>query len=724
MLPVKAIQVNPRRQPTVKARHLGLNSRPLATDPLRLEEATRQLYALASGLEDGEQIVLQLLVGSRLLPPVYPRGSSFSWLMELAGALVAAPSPSPAPATKDLGDLHGARAHLRIGVATPGNPARQSSLLASVLGALRTLEAAETRLSLRPSQAKHLNKTQLPWGWSLRLRSLDLAALTGWPVGEPPLPLLGGMHPRLLPPPAQLVSAPRQIGITSGPGEKSYVSLPWIDSLFHTHILGPTGSGKSTVLLNLVLADIRKGMGTLVIDPKGDLVADLLARIPKDRQPDVVVINPEADNPVGFSPLAASEKDAHVVADSLLSTFRSLFKENWGIRTEDALSAAFLTLARHPEANLLWLTPLLIDPVFRRKVLREVPPDPHGADQYWQRFEALCEAKQAVEIAPVLNKFRQITMRPGLRAILGQTSPRFSFDQMLSGNKIVLLALNKGRIGSESARLLGSLVIAHLWTKILARQALPPSRRSIRTVYIDEVHDFLTGIPGDLADALAQARSLGVGFILANQYRGQLSPEMREAIDANTRSKIVFGLSGSDAKDMAKLSQKLEAKDFLLLPKYQAYVNLMQDSQNTGWFSIQTCPPPREISSPGDVYFVSHQRYGVPAEETEKALSRLLTPTLTEAASGTSYGRKAKADPEKAKTAKAESSERDDKASAQARRDKAAKVSPGGQTSEGAPSPGAETAQPDSSKDSESASRGSVLGGRLPRKPRPEDDHA
>src|SRR5699024_3362325 len=130
--------------------------------------------------------------------------------------------------------------------------------------------------------------------------------------------------------------------------------------------------------------------------------------------------------------------------------------------------------------------------------------------------------------------------------------------------------------------------IGQLWAKILARGRDGLEHRHLVSVYIDEVHDFLAGIPGDLSDALAQARSLGAAFTLANQYLNQFTPAMRASVEANTRSKIYFGLGGTDASTISKHTPGLDAQDFLLLPKYHAYANVMQHGQNSGWISIAT----------------------------------------------------------------------------------------------------------------------------------------
>ncbi len=227
----------------------------------------------------------------------------------------------------------------------------------------------------------------------------------------------------------------------------------------------------------------------------------------------------------------------------------------------------------------------------------------------------------------MLNKLRQLILRPHLRAVLGQSAPRFTVEELFTHKRIVVVNLNRGLLGAEAARLLGSLLVGQLWSRLLARQALPPERRHVVSVYIDEAQDFINGLPGDLSEALAQARSLGGALHLAHQYRAQLSPAMVQALETNARNKIYFGLSGTDAAAAAHLAPGLEAQDFIELPAYHAYATLMQQGRSTGWLSVTTRPAPPDRQEPASLYAASHQRYGVPAARTEQQLINLTKPS-------------------------------------------------------------------------------------------------
>ena len=594
----------------------------------RLSAVVRAVLAALAVTAEGEELVVQLQLGRRFSPEACGRVEPQGWL-ELLG-LVPIPSLSGERGRRMRAQVgrHRAAGCLRLGVRT-ASPLRQRTLLQGLLGALRLLEGPGVRLRARTEHPAKLDSVQRPWRAGLELGAAEIVGMAGWPIGELPLPLLGSGHPRQIAPPPEVGSGSSQrvIGASAVPGETGLVRLPITDAVYHTHLLGPTGVGKSTVLLSLALADAAEGRGLLLLDPKGDLATDFLARLPEERAADVVVLDPTNPCPVGFNPLAGPPELAVVTAEAVLGVLAELFRDSWGIRTADVLSAALLTLARIPQATLVWLVPLLTNPAFRHRVLALAPPDPLGTDVFWQGYEAKPVRTQAVEVAPVLNKLRQLMLRPGLRAMLGQAQPRFGLADLLERRRIVVVNLNQGLLGAGAARLLGTLLVAQLWQHLLARQAEPPERRQIVSVYIDEVQAFLAGLPGSLADALAQARSLGAAFHLAHQYRGQLSTEMMQAVETNTRSKVYFALSATDAAAAARLAPELEAADFQLLAQYQAYATVMHHGRRSGWFSLATRPAPPAVRDPALLYAASHARYGIPAEQTEAELIALTSST-------------------------------------------------------------------------------------------------
>ena len=219
----------------------------------------------------------------------------------------------------------------------------------------------------------------------------------------------------------------------------------------------------------------------------------------------------------------------------------------------------------------------------------------------------------------MLTRLQPFLIRPHLRATLGQAAPSFDLGEVFTRRRIVLVSLNKGVLGAESARLLGSLLVGQLWPLILARAAVEPSRRHVVSVFIDEVQDYLS-LPGSLADALAQARSLGGAFHLAHQYRGQLPPALKAGIDANARNKIIFSLSAADAAELARQAIDLEAADFQLLPRFGVYARTMHHGRENPWCHATTLPPTPPTQDALALRATSQARYGQDAAQVEAAL--------------------------------------------------------------------------------------------------------
>jgi hypothetical protein len=606
----------PRRTPNLAVKvRLTHPSLALSTD--RVMAAVRaSLAGFAAAKRDNEELVLQVVLGPRIAPHMLSDRAAdprTSWLgLLLFGARPA--SAETKASMKIRSQSHAFRTSIRLGVRAE-TPGRARQLLTNLYASLKVVEAAGTRLHVAAEAPRALQSAKSPWRWPLILTAPELVSLMGWPLGEGTLPGIGGVHPKLLAPPQALKNSDRVFAISSAAGESVRLGISARDSLQHTVLLGPTGSGKSNAMLSLIMADIEAGRGVLVIDPKSDLTTEILARVPESRRRDVVVIDPSDKCPVGLNPLVSKRQNPALVADSILAVLKELYADSWGPRTQDILTGALMTLAQTPRSTLVWLPSLLTDARFRHKLTKRLS-DPIGLEPFWNAFEAMTPGQRDQAIAPVLNKLRQFMLRPALRSVLGQTEPKFDLGDLFSQRRIVLVSLNKGLIGSEGARLLGSLVVAQLWPLILSRASLPPERRQIVSVFIDEVQDYLT-LPTDLADALSQARGLGVGFTLAHQYRNQLPPNLRAGVDANAQNKIVFGLNAGDAHDMAAMAPDLDVNDFMLLPRFGVYAHLMNGGHSTGWISGKTFPASPAIANPEHLRAASAETYGLAADQVE-----------------------------------------------------------------------------------------------------------
>ena len=569
------------------------------------------LAALSRATGSHERVVVQVVLGRSTAPRstgVVPDPTR-TWFEQFT------PRVAPSDMSRQVRIKRaepGFEAALRIG-ANAATPARQADLIRGVLAAIRTLQSPGLSLELIRENVAKLHDGAAPGFRAQQLGASELLAVLAWPLGDDTYPGLPSAHPRQLPLKIPRPEISRVFATTTAPGPTVSIGVSPGDALLHTSILGATGSGKSTVLLSLIAADMNAGRSVVLIDPKGDLAHDVLARVPPGRHSDVVVLDPTHARPVGLNPLSLSRSQPELVADRILTVIRELFPTMFGPRTSDVLHASLLTLARQPGATLTWLPRLLVDPVFRAGFIGNLH-DPDGLDGFWASFNAMSAAQQAQFVGPVLSRLRQFLLRPQLRRVLDQAEPRFDLNDIFTNRRILIVPLNTGLLGTDSARLLGSLLVSQLWQLSLARASAPLERRPVVSVFIDEAPEFLR-LGGDLGDALARSRSLGVAWHLAHQFRDQFSPDTRAAVDANTLNKIVFTLGSKDARDVASMAPELEPADFMALDQYEIYAHLMNHGRRSGWVSGRTQAPPPVTSEPIEIIAASQARYGRPDQE-------------------------------------------------------------------------------------------------------------
>jgi Type IV secretion-system coupling protein DNA-binding domain len=519
---------------------------------------------------------------------------------------------------------HGFAGAIRLGVKA-ASPERRRELLLNLCSALRLSEAPGVQLRLGYDSARKLDVAMTPWRWPLRLNASEVLAMSAWPVGEESLPGQPALHPKLLPPADGTTGSERVIAESSAPGVSASLALPASAALHHTHILGPTGTGKSTLLINLIVQDVAAGRAVVVVDPQGDLLHDVLVRVRDERRDDIIVLDPaDVGAPVGLNPLLTRGRNPEVVADGLLAVFKGLYGDALGPRSQDILHACLLTLTRRHDASLVMLPLLLTNTAFRRSLTADIR-DPIALGPFWEWYEHLSEGERQAATAPIQNKLRQWLLRPSLRNVLGQREPKLSIAEAFSERKILLVSLAQGQLGPEGAALLGGLVVAELWQATVERSAIPASRRHPVMIYLDEFSAFLH-LPTDLADALARSRGMGVGHTLAHQFLGQLSPAMRAAVLANARSRICFQLAPDDATTVARTHPELTADDFTALGRYAVYASLFARGQVTPFASGRTLPAPTATARADERRARSRERYGQPRAIVERDFASLLDP--------------------------------------------------------------------------------------------------
>jgi len=471
-----------------------------------------------------------------------------------------------------------------------------------------------------------------PWRWGQLMRLLgqrgryysvkELAAVIGWPVDAPDIPGLTLSASKRLLPSADLPRKGRILGVTNFPGIQRPVAITLTASTRGTYILGPTGTGKTSLIKNVVGDDMNQNWGVCVIDTNGDLIGELCDLVPERRIDDVVYIDvTDADFAVGFNPFSGSP-DASLVADQIGELFERLWKSSWGPRTAQLTHMALLALARRRGSTLLDLSRIYRDARFRAEVVGHLN-DPLGLEPDWNWFSGLPEREQATIIAPLMNKLRQFTARPAIRSIVGQAQPTISMRQIIEQQKILLVNLPKGLLGAETVKLLGCLVLTSLWQAATERARLPLSQRHPFGLVVDEVQDFASA-PIPWGEMFSQGRKYGLAVSVAHQNLDQIPRELREVIMANARSKAVFTLSPTDAKIMERVfAPFLSAADLQALDAHTIAALIALDDGSTAQPVTLTTPPPPPGSGVAErVRQASRHNYARPRAEVEAELRR------------------------------------------------------------------------------------------------------
>jgi len=601
------------RVPVERAGRIRVSGRHLALAVDEHGQSLRAVLAALSGATGKDDVlVIQVVLGRALAPELLPASAPDPGT-SVAGLLLRGASPASSGLRSRMQDKlsqYRFRAVIRLGVTSP-SPVRRRLLVHGLLAAIRTLQSSGVKISLTTKNPANLDAGTVPLRQPLALTAEELLPMLAWPIQTGDLPGLPNRHPRLLPPPSTYTAPKERVFATStAPGSQAAIGIRIQDALRHTHIYGPTGAGKSTLMLHLIKADIEAGRSVVVIDPKRDLAMDTLALIPERRMSEVAIIDPSLERSAGINPFAgltgpdADERRA-LVAEIMLDLFRGLFPNAFGPLTADTLHASFLTLTYAPDASLAVLPKLLTDDRYRRAVLGKVRD--RSLLEFWTQYEQKSPGQQANAVRPVMTRLRQFLLRPGVRAVLEQAAPAFRLEELFTKRRILIVSLNKGLLGIQTASLLGSLVVAQLWQLILARSAVPKDTRAPVSIYIDEAQNSLH--LGDFAEALEQSRSLAAAWHLAHQHRSQMPAKLLEAIDANARNKIIFGLEDAEAKTAARITG-LDPEDLARLPPYEIYASLQSGGTRTGWFSGRVLPPPKAISSIDAVIAEAQARYG------------------------------------------------------------------------------------------------------------------
>ena len=377
---------------------------------------------------------------------------------------------------------------------------------------------------------------------------------------------------------------------TNGRLPHTVFGMKQADRLFHSYLLGRSGVGKTTMLETLALQDFIHGRGITVIDPHGDLAERLVRQVPPSRAGDLIYLNaPDASQPYGYNPLRQVRPDKiPLAASGLMEAFKKLWNEAWGVRMEHILRNTLYALLEYGDATLPDILRMLTDKPFRWQVLARVQND--QVREFWEHeFPNYNPRYRQETIAPIQNKVGAFLADPRLYRMFTCAPVDLHFRRIMDEGKILIVNLSKGRLGEDSANLLGALLVTTLSLAAFSRADTDESKRREHFIFIDEFQSFTTL---SVATMVSELRKFRAGLVLAHQHLHQLADDVRHAVLGNVGTLVSFRVGPEDARVIAReMEPEFSAADLVKLPNHDIYVKLLIDRFPSKAFSATTLLP-------------------------------------------------------------------------------------------------------------------------------------
>jgi len=360
----------------------------------------------------------------------------------------------------------------------------------------------------------------------------------------------------------------------------------------HLYVVGKTGTGKSTMVANMAINDMRNGEGLAVIDPHGDLCDTLLQYIPSHRINDVAYLDPaDIEYPFKLNPLEVKNPAyRELISSGIVSIFFKLYAHSWGPRLEYILRNTILTLLYVPNSTLLQVPELLANEQYRARVVEKLQ-DPVLKNFWVNEFGKMSPQMKSEAISPILNKVGQFLSSQTIRQIVGSPVSTINLEEMMNDGKIILMNLSQGKLGEDNSALLGAMVITKLQLAAMNRVYIGEQERRDFYLYVDEFQNFATS---SFIKILSEARKYRLNLTLANQYIGQIEEDVQKAIFGNTGSIVSFSVGAQDAYILSReFGEKYKTEELVSLGNYQVAMKLSINNHTSQSFSATTLPLPQ-----------------------------------------------------------------------------------------------------------------------------------
>jgi CxxC-x17-CxxC domain-containing protein len=395
------------------------------------------------------------------------------------------------------------------------------------------------------------------------------------------------------------------------------------DRTKHMYIIGKTGMGKTTLLENMAIQDIRKGEGVGIVDPHGEFAEKMLNFIPENRINDVLYFAPhDIDWPISFNVMENVDiTQRHLVASGLLGVFKKIWPDVWSARMEYILNNCILALLEYPGSTLLGINRMLADKDYRQEVVSKIS-DPVVKSFWTDEFAKYTERFTAEATPAIQNKVGQFITNPLIRNIIGQSQSSFDIRELMDKKKIFIMNLSKGRIGEENSNLIGAMLITKIYLAAMSRVDVVEEARSDFYLYVDEFQNFASE---SFKDILSEARKYRLNLILAHQYIAQMDEKVSDAVFGNVGTIITFRVGAADAEFLEKeLNPEFILQDIVNLGFANIYLKLMIDGVASRPFSALTLPPTKaaEESYTEKIIELSREKYAAVRQEVEEEIAQ------------------------------------------------------------------------------------------------------
>jgi type IV secretory pathway VirB4 component len=407
------------------------------------------------------------------------------------------------------------------------------------------------------------------------------------------------------------------IGKTDFKNQEVIFGIKKKDRFKHMYVIGKTGTGKSTLLQNMIIGDMRNKEGLCVIDPHGEFAETILEFVPSYRINDVVYLDPsDLEHPFRLNPFELGTVNAadltgqrELVAAGIVGIFKKLFAHSWGPRLEYILRNVILTLIQFRDATFLYVPELLTNERIRTAIVSKLQ-DPVLKSFWEQEFNGMTDKLRAESISPILNKVGQFISSQFTRSVIGSPKSSISLEEIMNQGKILILNLSQGKIGEDNTALLGAMFITKIQIAAMNRAWQQAHERKDFFLYVDEFQNFATNA---FIKILSEARKYRLGLIMANQYTAQLNEDIRDSVFGNVGTLVSFAVSALDATYLAReFGNIYTEEDLVSLDNYQIITKLNIDNQTCLPFSAKTLPLPEQLRNKNKekVLRNSWERYG------------------------------------------------------------------------------------------------------------------